>query len=506
MGTFKYGESVSGSGIDIASNMVPAVDTAIYSSVGTDTTAYGVARSAQDTGNLGWTKSVDDIKVSAEYARNTTTGGSDTSFGITYAGVDGLTLAAGVASTATGGAAEVESLTYGAKYVTGAWTIGLQITSVDMTKTGVGYGASEIVNFNRQPVITLENGELAQCTPIINNGKIVSILIQNAGRNYHAPPDVEIESSTGQFAQLTPLVDEGKISEIKVIKGGAGYVQGETFIKLKAPGLTAQVEANIASWQVNLFERNLNNIESDDGVLEENVSHDKLEYAHIYAPRPLREGTYAISGEDIDNTLYGTPDLVKDPDSGEEIKSENHSPILGWAYDGHPIYGPYGFSNTNGTGSITEMVPGYELKVDETNRPPLSQWPAGFFVEDYVFVGNGNLDKKNGRFAITPDYPDGVYAYYATINLQNDSTGPFEGFRRPKFPYFIGDTFNSKPNPFNFGINSTQEKYDIESNEWLRNTRDYHTNSFRSGYDYIFNSNTIRKQTLELLLVEQNIK
>ena len=373
-----------------------------------------------------------------------------------------------------------------------------QITSVDMTKTGVGYGASEIVNFNRQPVITLENGELAQCTPIINNGKIVSILIQNAGRNYHAPPDVEIESSTGQFAQLTPLVDEGKISEIKVIKGGAGYVQGETFIKLKAPGLTAQVGANISSWQVNLFERNLNNIQSDDGVLEENVSHDKLEYAHIYAPRPLREGTYAISGEDIDNTLYGTPDLVKDPDSGEEIKSINHSPILGWAYDGHPIYGPYGFSNTNGTGSITEMVPGYELKVDETNRPPLSQWPAGFFIEDYVFVGNGDLDEKNGRFAITPDYPDGVYAYYATINLQNDSTGPFEGFRRPKFPYFIGDIFNSKPNPFNFGIDSTQDKYDIESNEWLRNTRDYHTNSFRSGYDYIFNSNTIRKQTLEV--------
>ena len=155
MGVFKYGESTSGSGIDIASNMVPAVDTAIYSSVGTDTTAYGVARSAQDTGNLGWTKSVDDLKVSAEYARNTTTGGSDTSFGVTYAGVDGLTLAAGVASTNTGGAAEIESLTYGAKYVTGAWTIGLQITSVDIegttededgTHMGVSYNVNDDVS------------------------------------------------------------------------------------------------------------------------------------------------------------------------------------------------------------------------------------------------------------------------------------------------------------------------------------------------------------------------
>ena len=154
MGVFKYGESTSGSGIDIASNMVPAVDTAIYSAVGTDTVSYGVARSAQDTGNLGWTKTMDDIKVSAEYARNTSAGGSDTSFGINYTGVDGLTFAAGVASTATAGTAEVESLTYGIKYVTGAWTIGLQLTDVetegttedeDGTHMGVTYNVNDDV-------------------------------------------------------------------------------------------------------------------------------------------------------------------------------------------------------------------------------------------------------------------------------------------------------------------------------------------------------------------------
>ena len=373
-----------------------------------------------------------------------------------------------------------------------------EITSVDMTQAGVGYGASEIVNFNRQPVITFENGELAQCKPVISNGKIVSILIQNAGRNYHAPPDVEIESSTGNYAQLTPLVSEGKISEIKVIKGGAGYVEGETTIKLKAPGLTAQVEANIRNWQVNLFQRNLNNIQSDDGVLEENVDHSKLEYAHIYVPRPLREASYAISGEAEDNTLYGTPDLVKDPESGEEAASVNHSPILGWAYDGHPIYGPYAFTNKNGSGSITEMISGYELKPDLTNRPPVGVYEAGFFIEDYVYTGNGHLDRHNGRFAITPDYPKGVYAYYSTINLQNDSTGPFEGYRRPAFPYFVGDTFKSQPNAFNSLINSTQEEYNIENHEWLRNTRDYHTNSVKSGYDYIFNSNEVKEQTLEV--------
>ena len=48
------------------------------------------------------------------------------------------------------------------------------------------------------------------------------------------------------------------------------------------------------------------------------------------------------------------------------------------------------------------------------------------------------------------------------------------------------------------GIESIQSKYDIISNGWVRNTRDYHTNSARSGYDYIFNSNDVRKQTLEI--------
>ena len=125
-------------------------------------------------------------------------------------------------------------------------------------------------------------------------------------------------------------------------------------------------------------------------------------------------------------------------------------------------------------------------------------YPAGFFTEDYQFIGNGHLDEHNGRFAITPDYPKGIYAYHATIKSQNDATGPFENFRRPAFPYFIGATYKSKPNPFNLGIESIQSKYDIISAGWVRNTRDYHTNSARSGYDYIFNSNDVRKQTLEI--------
>ena len=38
---------------------------------------------------------------------------------------------------------------------------------------GIGYGASEILNYNRQPLITLNSGSSAQVAPIVSNGKIV---------------------------------------------------------------------------------------------------------------------------------------------------------------------------------------------------------------------------------------------------------------------------------------------------------------------------------------------
>ena len=104
-------------------------------------------------------------------------------------------------------------------------------------------------------------------------------MIQNSGRNYWAPPDVTVLSDTGNYAQLTAITDPdtGRINEIKVIKGGIGYIDGKTDILITAPGLTAQVEAQIHAWQINLFERNLINIGSDDGIVEEDIDHTSLQ-------------------------------------------------------------------------------------------------------------------------------------------------------------------------------------------------------------------------------------
>ena len=95
------------------------------------------------------------------------------------------------------------------------------------------------------------------------------------------------------------------------------------------------------------------------------------------------------------------------------------SNIIGWAYDGNPIYGPYSIVDPENISSgIKTMTSGYAKNASNVyNRPSTSDFPLGFFVEDYSFNSeNGTLDKNNGAFVRTEDFPNGVYAYYASID------------------------------------------------------------------------------------------
>jgi len=366
------------------------------------------------------------------------------------------------------------------------------IDSIDLTTQGSQYGSSEIINLNRQPSFSFDGGDEAQVLPIINNGRFVDIIIENPGSNYISPPELII-SGVGSYAVLTPIIRDGKLVDVKIINPGLDYVNGETSIAIVNRGVDARVEAKIKEWNINLFARNLTFIKNDDGFIEENIGGESTEYCHIYTPRPLRETTYAIKNNG--ESFYGIPDLEKN--NGLEITNSFHSPILGWAYDGNPIYGPNGYTTAEG-GVIKQLKSGYELDLQLTHRPSISLYPEGFFVEDFKFTNSGDLDVHNGRFCITPDYPEGVYAYFTTLETFVDSSGPFRNYKRPQFPYVIGNTFHSKRIEFNYSVLSNQTDYDIQSDEWLRNTKSYNTNSTYSGYDYIFDSNKIKKQSLEI--------
>lgn len=123
----------------------------------------------------------------------------------------------------------------------------------------------------------------------------------------------------------------------------------------------------------------------------------------------------------------------------------HHSPIIGYGFDGFPVYGAYAYANINGTGVITRMKTSYRLR-NITQRdtlpdgtpassvgPAISlQYPLGKYLEDYEFVsGLGDLDVHNGRFCVTPEYPNGIYAYFVSIDSN----------RNPVYPYTIGPTY-----------------------------------------------------------------
>ena len=92
--------------------------------------------------------------------------------------------------------------------------------------------------------------------------------------------------------------------------------------------------------------------------------------------------------------------------------------LLGWAADGFPIYSNYGHSDAKDAKSALKKVrSSYQLK--KGNRPGQPNGPGGkydgAFTEDYEFVNDsGDLDECNGRFGVTPEFPEGIYHYVIT--------------------------------------------------------------------------------------------
>lgn len=117
-----------------------------------------------------------------------------------------------------------------------------------------------------------------------------------------------------------------------------------------------------------------------------------------------------------------------------------HSKIIGFAFDGYPIYGPFGYSDPyDPSSAVVRMESSYverSLGDESSERQALANTasrPMGSFIEDYDFVpsvSNFKLDQHNGRYCVTPDYRQGTYAYFLTLDSSNE----------PEYPYIIGPT------------------------------------------------------------------
>ena len=399
---------------------------------------------------------------------------------VTVEGPVGIATVAGIESSAY--KAEVQPIFRG------------ELTSVHLSNKGSGYGTSEIINFIKLPDVTVTSGVNAQVKPIVTaDGRIIEVIIENVGSNYTSIPNLEIISTTGIGCVLTPIFSNGRLREVKVIEPGIGYVSGDVTIEITPSETDFSFIPQVQRWRVNLFEKLYNNnlIGSDDTIAHKSLNDNYgLQCYSLYAPRPLREMVYSVGeGGEI---LYGKPDLKLV--NSQETEFTDHSPILGWAYDGNPIYGPYGYSNNTG-GVVTLMKSSYRLNSSRINGPSVSIFPLGFFVEDFTYYENNDdsyLDRNNGRFCVTPEYPNGTYAYFTTVNPDSiESSGLFENYKIPTFPYVLGDKYHSTPNEFNFSKSSNQDDYDITANNWCRNTISYNLREDGIDYPYIYSPNDL---------------
>ncbi len=152
-----------------------------------------------------------------------------------------------------------------------------------------------------------------------------------------------------------------------------------------------------------------------------------------------------------------------------------HSPILAWAADGLPVYGPYGYSTPmNASSGVRRMESGFVLRdgsngtTNITVRQILPAWAArvqnraaalavnqygpavntttyrlGHYIEDFEYRGDlgqtlgvdFDLNEQNVRFCVTPEFPAGTWAYFTTITAA----------AVPTFPYTTGRQYYGTP-------------------------------------------------------------
>ena len=170
----------------------------------------------------------------------------------------------------------------------------------------------------------------------------------------------------------------------------------------------------------------------------------------------------------------------------EAATPPNHSPILGWSFDGYPIYGPYGYGTaSNASSGIRRIVSGYvprdgsfgTTNLNTAGRTSLPQWairaghgvspvndaatgpavstdfPIGWYLQDFDYLGDlgytqgthFDLDDSNGRWCVTPEFPSGTYAYFVTLDASS----------QPAYPYIIGRQYYGVKQGGNWAAAST---------------------------------------------------
>ena len=279
------------------------------------------------------------------------------------------------------------------------------------------------------PTVDIVSGRNAKASAVVTNGEITSLIIDDPGEYYSHPPQIRIADKVGKgrYANYVAEVStSGQITGFTKITGGNLYTHGNVVVDIIPDGSGATGTASIKEWR-------------KDRYYKHNITNSNLDFDNgykFYNIIPSKGHGYAY---------YASPSTLRANDNGG-----SHSAILGFAYDGNPIYGAYGYYEPlDSTSAISQMSSSYSLNTARVGGPAEdSSNPLGSFINDYTYIpGYGTLDENNGRFCVTPEFPDGTYAYFVTVNSSNE----------PVFPYIIGKNYYSIPVDSNYNSEISQD-------------------------------------------------
>ena len=366
--------------------------------------------------------------------------------------------------------------------------------------------------FDAPPKVEVNNGFGAEAIAYTTNGVIESVVLLNQGESYSVPPKVVI-TGNGKDGVIESVIDNtGKVIEFKIINPGSGYTVAPR-LDIVPVGGGSIVSSRLNEWTFNMV-RQLNKtgrIDSYGGYVYDDSdatpptsinpqkflqinynldfpkdldrkqyfllqNSDKLLAKYIeekspsYVINSLKQQLLAINP----NRNFNTDPLTE----SELFSIPSHSPAIIVSYDGVPVYGGkkvYTVRNDPSQG-LSEIKSRYKLKyTEETSAvagsitlnttsgtkyvtlsrpggPSVSEYPIGTFIEDYEYVegSDNDLDIHNGRFSITPEFPNGRYCYFTTRESYDEITnalveyGDNSSIGFNGFPYFIGDVFASE--------------------------------------------------------------
>ena len=284
--------------------------------------------------------------------------------------------------------------------------------------------------FTSVPEITITSGRGAKASATVTFGAITSLQVLESGEYYSTPPQVVITDrlGKGRFANYNAILEGGKVVGFEEVDQGKFYTKGNVIVELIPAGRDALATCDIVTWTKNRYVKLQDDLDNNNGYV----------FPHYNNTRGFGYGVCA-------NPIQLRNELNDDGTA--------HSPILGFAYDGNPIYGPYGYENPlDSTSTINRIRSAYRIKTDRIGGPDTNSYSLGTFIEDYEWVpstqtGKLELDENNGRFCVTPEYPNGTYAYFVSIDVEGN----------PAFPYIVGDNFYSLPVDSNYNADLTQD-------------------------------------------------